>query len=180
MLPSVYLLGKPASLLVVANTHPLLSLVCQQLPHPLLVLPPFHTPQIKLQYLHRRHQQHQSSLSGTVIIMIYRRGRETRCTAYLPYLTTPWHISLMYRCVLNVVVYVLLHRLCILKTLAARPRRSELRLFLLTPGIPGNLTVTPRGWAAILLTFPSAINIFLIVSCYAAPSLRTSLAKFSA
>jgi hypothetical protein len=30
-------------LLVVANTHPLFSLVCQQLPYPLLVLPPFHT-----------------------------------------------------------------------------------------------------------------------------------------
>jgi hypothetical protein len=38
LLPHVYLLGEPASLLVVANTHPLLSLVCQQLPYPLLVL----------------------------------------------------------------------------------------------------------------------------------------------
>jgi hypothetical protein len=39
----VYLLGEPTSLLVVANTHPPLSLVCQQLPHPLLAFPPFHT-----------------------------------------------------------------------------------------------------------------------------------------
>jgi hypothetical protein len=53
----VYLLGEPTSLLVVANIHPLLSVVCQQLSHPVLVLLPFHTPQIKLQYLHRRHQQ---------------------------------------------------------------------------------------------------------------------------
>ncbi len=43
--PRVYLLGEPTSLLVVANTHPPLSLVCQQLPHPLLAFPPFHTPQ---------------------------------------------------------------------------------------------------------------------------------------
>ncbi len=64
-LPHVYLLGEPASLLMVANTHPPLSLVCKQLPHPLLVFPTFHTPQIKLQYLHRWHQQLQSSSSGT-------------------------------------------------------------------------------------------------------------------
>ncbi len=31
----------PTSLLVVANIHPLLSLVYQQLPYPLPVLPPF-------------------------------------------------------------------------------------------------------------------------------------------
>ncbi len=36
--------------------------------YPLLVLPPFHTPQIKLQYLHRQHQKHQLSSSGTSII----------------------------------------------------------------------------------------------------------------
>jgi hypothetical protein len=42
---------------MVANTHPPLSLVCQQLPHPLLALPTFHTPQFRLHYLHRRHQQ---------------------------------------------------------------------------------------------------------------------------
>ncbi len=30
----LYLLGEPASLLVVTNTHPSLSLVCQELPHP--------------------------------------------------------------------------------------------------------------------------------------------------
>jgi hypothetical protein len=66
LLSHVYLLGEPASLLVVANTLLLLSLVCQQLPHPLLALPPFHTPQIKLQYLYRRHQQHQPSSSGTL------------------------------------------------------------------------------------------------------------------
>ncbi len=40
----VCLLGEPTSLLVVVNTHPPLSLVCQQLPHPLVALPPFHTP----------------------------------------------------------------------------------------------------------------------------------------
>jgi hypothetical protein len=40
----LYLLGGPASLLVVVNTHPPLSLVCQQLPHPLLALPLFQTP----------------------------------------------------------------------------------------------------------------------------------------
>jgi hypothetical protein len=61
----VYLLGEPTSLLVVANTHPPLSLVCQQLPHPLLALPPFRTPQFRLHYLHRRHQQLKSSSSGT-------------------------------------------------------------------------------------------------------------------
>ncbi len=61
-----YCTRRTTSLLVVANTHPLLSLVCQQLPHPLLVLPPFHTPQIKLQYLHRWHQQHLPSSSGSV------------------------------------------------------------------------------------------------------------------
>ncbi len=42
--PCVYLLGEPTSLLVVANTHPPLSLVCQQLPHPLIALQSFHTP----------------------------------------------------------------------------------------------------------------------------------------
>ncbi len=63
-LPHVYLLGEPTSLLMMANTYPPLSLVCQ-LPHPLLALPPFHTPQFRLQYLHRRHQQIQSSSSGT-------------------------------------------------------------------------------------------------------------------
>ncbi len=67
----VYLLGEPTSLLVVANIHPLLPLVCQQLPHPLLVLPPFHTPQIQLQYLHRRHQQLLPSSSGTVLYILY-------------------------------------------------------------------------------------------------------------
>ncbi len=66
-LSCVYLLGEPTALLGVADTLPLLSLVCQQLPHPLQVLPPFHTPQLKLQYLHRQHKQQQSSSSGTVI-----------------------------------------------------------------------------------------------------------------
>jgi hypothetical protein len=64
------LLGEPASLLVVTNTHPPLSLVCQQLPHPLLALPPFHTPKLKSHYLHRRHQQLQSSLSGTSTLAV--------------------------------------------------------------------------------------------------------------
>jgi hypothetical protein len=67
-LPRVYLLGEPTSLPVVANTHPPLSLVCQQLPHPLLALPPFHTPQFRLHYLHRQHQQLQSSSSGTCTV----------------------------------------------------------------------------------------------------------------
>ncbi len=35
---------------------------------PLLLLPPFHTPQIKLQYLDRRQQQYQPSLSDTLPI----------------------------------------------------------------------------------------------------------------
>ncbi len=35
-------------------------------PHPLLLLPPFHTPHIKLQHLYRRHQQYQPSLSDTI------------------------------------------------------------------------------------------------------------------
>jgi hypothetical protein len=34
-----YLLGEPASLLVVTNSHPPLSLVCRQLPHPLAFTP---------------------------------------------------------------------------------------------------------------------------------------------
>ncbi len=38
--------------------------------HPLLLLPPFRTPQIKLQYLHRRHQQYQPSSSDT-LRMVY-------------------------------------------------------------------------------------------------------------
>ncbi len=47
-----------------------LSLVCQQLPHPLLALPPFHTPQFRLQYLHRGLQQLQSSSSGTITTIL--------------------------------------------------------------------------------------------------------------
>jgi hypothetical protein len=35
----LYLLGEPASLLVVTNTHPPLFLVCQQLPHPFAFAP---------------------------------------------------------------------------------------------------------------------------------------------
>ncbi len=66
LLPTrVYLLGEPTSLLVVPNTYPPLSLVSQQLPHPLLAPPLFHTPQFRLHYLHRWHQQLQSSSSGT-------------------------------------------------------------------------------------------------------------------
>ncbi len=38
--------------------------------HPLLLLPPFHTLQIKLQYLHRRHQQYQPSSSDTIPALI--------------------------------------------------------------------------------------------------------------
>ncbi len=37
--------------------------------HPLLVIPPFHTPQIKLQHLNRQYQQHQPSSSGTVCFL---------------------------------------------------------------------------------------------------------------
>jgi hypothetical protein len=67
------LLGEQASLLVVTNTYPPMSLVYQQLPHPLAFLPlsPFHTPQFKLHYLQRRHQQSRSSLSGTVKTYYY-------------------------------------------------------------------------------------------------------------
>jgi hypothetical protein len=35
----LYLLGEPASFLLVTNTHPPLSLVCQQLPNPLAFAP---------------------------------------------------------------------------------------------------------------------------------------------
>jgi hypothetical protein len=70
----MYLLGEPASLLVMTNTHPPLSLVCQQLPHPLLALPPFHTPQFRLHCLHRQHQQLQSSSSGTVTTYVVLAG----------------------------------------------------------------------------------------------------------
>ncbi len=79
----VYLLGEPTSLLVVANTHPLLSLVCQQLPHPLLLLPPFHIPEIKLQYLHRQHQQLQPSSSGTLLMV-----KQTDCSGMRATLST--------------------------------------------------------------------------------------------
>ncbi len=69
----LYFLGEPASLLVVTNSHPPLSLVCQQLPHPwLLPLLPFHTPHFKLHYLHRQLQQSRSPSAGTLCnISIY-------------------------------------------------------------------------------------------------------------
>jgi hypothetical protein len=79
----LYLLGEPASLLVVTNTHPPLSLVCQQLPHPLLcpsycLLPlTLSHPAVQIIYLHRRHQQPRSSLSGTRGEWEYARGRST-------------------------------------------------------------------------------------------------------
>ncbi len=38
---------------------------------PLLLLPPYHTPQIKLQYLHRWHQQHQPSSSDTICNFVW-------------------------------------------------------------------------------------------------------------
>jgi hypothetical protein len=38
---------------------------------PLLLHPPRHTPQIKLQYLHRRHQQHQLSCLIQVLLNIF-------------------------------------------------------------------------------------------------------------
>ncbi len=64
----LYLLGEPASLLVVANPHPPLSLVYQQLFHPLAFTPlilSHPTVHITLLYLHRQHQQSRSSSSGT-------------------------------------------------------------------------------------------------------------------
>jgi hypothetical protein len=54
----LYELGEPASLLMVTNTQPPLSLLCQQLPHTLLCPShPFTPPKFKLHYLHRQHQQ---------------------------------------------------------------------------------------------------------------------------
>jgi hypothetical protein len=62
----LYLLGEQVSLLVVMNTHPPLSLVCQQLPHPLAFAPlTLSHPTVQLHYLHRQHQQTWLSLSGT-------------------------------------------------------------------------------------------------------------------
>jgi hypothetical protein len=61
-----YLLGEPDFL----DEYP--STLVPGLPttaHPLLVHPPFHTSQIKLQYIHRRHQQHQPSSSDTLFIV---------------------------------------------------------------------------------------------------------------
>jgi hypothetical protein len=86
----VYLLGEPTSLLVVANTHPLLSLVCQQLLHPLLVLPPFHTPQIKLPNLHRRNQQHQASSSGAVWVPSTGLWQWIQCSTTFSLGKLPW------------------------------------------------------------------------------------------
>jgi hypothetical protein len=84
-----FLLGEPASLLVVTNPHPPLSLVCYQLPRPLALTPftPFSPITLhitSLHYLHRRHQQSQSSSSGTVatFTMLY-------CPALLIYTQEP-------------------------------------------------------------------------------------------
>ncbi len=44
----LFLLGEPASLLMVTNTHPPLSLVCQQLPHPLLYTSHPFTPTVQI------------------------------------------------------------------------------------------------------------------------------------
>jgi hypothetical protein len=77
---------KPTSLLVVANTHPLLSLVCQQLLHPLLALPPFHTPQFRLHYLHRWHQQLQSSSSRTTSLNKFLQVKHSGTTFKFEYL----------------------------------------------------------------------------------------------
>jgi hypothetical protein len=65
-----YLLGEPASLLVV--THPIHPCLWSANNCPtlwLLPLSPFHIPQFKLHYLHRRHQQSWSSSSGTVNVI---------------------------------------------------------------------------------------------------------------
>ncbi len=59
-------------------------------PHPLLVLSPFHTLQFRLHYLHRWHQQHQSSSSGTIIILSFEKCaniHELRSLTYYGYIS---------------------------------------------------------------------------------------------
>jgi hypothetical protein len=65
-LPLYYLLGELASLLVVQIPIHSCPWSANNCPHPLLVLPSFHAPHIKLQYLHRRHEQCQRSSSGAI------------------------------------------------------------------------------------------------------------------
>ncbi len=62
-----YLIGEPAFLRAVTNTiHPCLW-SANNCPTPwLLPLSYFHSPEFKLHYLHRRHQQSWSSSSGTI------------------------------------------------------------------------------------------------------------------
>ncbi len=65
-----YLLGDPAFLLgVQIPIHSVQGVLTTA--HPLLILPPFHTPQIKLKYLHRWHQQHQPSSFDTLSLFYY-------------------------------------------------------------------------------------------------------------
>ncbi len=66
----LYLLREPASLLVVMNPHPPLTLVCQQLSHPLAFTPlTLSHPTGQITYLHRRPQQSWLSSSRTVIML---------------------------------------------------------------------------------------------------------------
>jgi hypothetical protein len=55
-------------LLMVANPHPLWSLVSLQRPHPLTLHPFPLTPSAPLHYIQWRHQQSRSSLSGTMLM----------------------------------------------------------------------------------------------------------------
>jgi hypothetical protein len=73
----VHLLGDPASLLVVMNTHPLLSLVCYHLFHPLLVLSPFHH---RSSYnIYRDDINNTSRPSLAQYLFIIRKRRLLRC-----------------------------------------------------------------------------------------------------
>ncbi len=68
--PAPYPLLPPVYLLTLARggEFPSTSLVCWQLPHPYQFSHHFTpNPQIKLQCLHRQHQQHQLSSSGTML-----------------------------------------------------------------------------------------------------------------
>ncbi len=77
------LLGEPASLLVVTNLHPPLSLVCQQLSHPFAFTPlTLSHPTVHITFLQRRHQQSRSSSSGTLPLVM---------TSFLtPEYSCPW------------------------------------------------------------------------------------------
>ncbi len=72
LLSPFYLLGELASLLVVQKPIHSFPWSANKWP-PYASLSPFHTPHIKLQYLLRQHQQHQLSLSGTLIHLKYSK-----------------------------------------------------------------------------------------------------------